>query len=79
MGNIVDNFLLVIRKDTEILIKQKGARERKKEKDRQRKVGMVNGYFCFRITHADIFKRPISAESRWIFFTTGWRYSNAVG
>jgi len=64
MGNIVDNFLLVIRRDTEILIKQKGIRERKREKDRQKKMGMVNGYFCFRIIHADTFKRPIPAESR---------------
>jgi len=37
MGNIVDNFLLIIRRDTEILIKQKEVRERKREKNRQKK------------------------------------------
>lgn len=81
---IVDNFLLAIRRSTEILIKENGERKReRKENKRDRKKGENggNGDFCFHthITYADILKRSITTVSRWISLTTDWRYSNAVG
>ena len=65
---IVDNFLLVICRGTEILIKENDERkrERNKIKEIEKKGGNGNGDFCFRthITCADILKRSIITVSR---------------